>query len=117
MTSPRSATLPSFEDTRPAPYLTAEWSRTTPSAGRWSTVLPPARPLPQDAWLIELPQVDPPPTPARAERHAPLWLRVVGLAAAALLALLALAVAASLLDAQLLHRSHSAERLAAVARG
>jgi hypothetical protein len=94
-----SATLPTFEDTRPAPYLAAEGSAI---ARYWSTAtLPPAQPLPQDSWLIELPEVDPPPAPTRLQREGrvPLALRIAGLAAATLLTLFALGLAASLLDA------------------
>jgi hypothetical protein len=88
-----TATLPSFEETRPAPYYAAS---ERPGGYAWSTAtLAPAAPLPQDAWLLELPEVDPP----RPERVVPLWLRVVGMVAAALLTLFALGLAASLLDA------------------
>jgi hypothetical protein len=87
-----TATLPSFEETRPAPYYAVE----RPTAYAWSTAtIAAAQPLPQDAWLIELPPMDPP----RPERVVPLWLRVVGMVAAALLTLFALGLAASLLDA------------------
>ncbi len=87
-----AAALPSFEDTRPAPYYAGD---RRPSFA-WSTAtVAPAQPLPQDAWLLELPQVDPP----RPERVVPSWLRVVGMVAAALLTLVALGLAASLLDA------------------
>jgi hypothetical protein len=100
-----AAALPSFEDTRPAPYYAGDRS---PSFA-WSTAtVAPAAPLPQDAWLLELPEVDPP----RPERVVPLWLRVTGMVAAALLTLFALGLAASLLDA---HASNG-ERLAAAAR-
>jgi hypothetical protein len=101
-----AAALPSFEDTRPAPYYAGDRS---PSFA-WSTAtVAPAAPLPQDAWLIDLPEVDPP----RPERVVPLWLRVVGMAAAALLTLFALGLAASLLDAH----AGSGERVAVVTRG
>jgi hypothetical protein len=100
-----AATLPSFEDTRPAPYYAGDRS---PSFA-WSTAtVAPAQPLPQDAWLLELPEVDPP----RPERVVPLWLRVVGMAAAALLTLFALGLAASLLDAH----AGTGERVAVTTR-
>jgi hypothetical protein len=103
-----TATLPSFEDTRPAPYYAAAGQR--PVAFAWSTAtVTPAQPLPQDAWLIELPEIDPP----RQERVVPLWLRVAGMVAAALLTLFALGLAASLLDA---HAGSERERVAASGR-
>ena len=104
--SSAAATLPSFEDTRPAPYYAGDRG---PSSFVWSTAtVAPAQPLPQDAWLLELPEVDPP----RPERVVPLWLRVVGMVAAALLTLFALGLAASLLDAH----AGSGERVAATTR-
>jgi hypothetical protein len=101
-----TATLPSFEETRPAPYYAAATDR--PVSFAWSTAtVAAAQPLPQDAWLLELPEVDPP----RPERVVPLWLRVVGMVAAALLTLFALGLAASLLDAHA-----GSERVAVAAR-
>jgi hypothetical protein len=103
----RSNVLSDFEDTRPAPHYAAVTDRS--AAFAWSTAtLAPAQPLPQDAWLLELPEVD----HSRPERVVPLWLRVAGMAAAALLTLFALGLAASLLDAH----AGSSERVAVNAR-
>jgi hypothetical protein len=62
-----AASLPSFEETRPAPYFAAA---ERPGGGfAWSTAtVAPAAPLPQDAWLLELPEVDP-PRPEREQRQ------------------------------------------------
>ena len=74
----RSATLPTFEETRPARSFAAEAS----AIARYGSTATraPVQPLPQDSWLIELPEVDPPPAPVRLPREwrAPLWLRIGG---------------------------------------
>jgi hypothetical protein len=90
--------LPGFEDTRPAYWQPAQVIA--------------SRPLPQDAWLLELPPLDP---PSRPQGRLARWLRVAGLAAAALLALVALGLAATLLDAQMAYRG-GVERAVATAR-
>jgi hypothetical protein len=93
----RSPVLLDFEDTRPAPHFGCDTLVRPPSAPTRATARPP---LPQDSWLRELPLVAGSSALAWPERRAPHWLRVAGLAAAALLALFALGLAASLLDAQ-----------------
>lgn len=109
----RSATLPAFEETRPAHYFASEGA-IGPVTLSWSAApSAPARPLPQDTWLHELPQIDASPALAHDERRAPRWLRVAGLAAAALLTLFALGLAASLLDAQRSRGADGREHLAA----
>jgi hypothetical protein len=109
---PRSAPyapFATFEDTRPATYATRP--RTGP-------VAPTPWPARQER-LDELPEVDPigpsrrPPQDRRASRT----LRVAGLAVATLLALFALGLAASLLDAQRSGETVSSERAVAAVRG
>ena len=115
----RSATMPGFEETRPAYYFAAE----SPVAARYRSgaTAAPAKPLPQDTWLRELPPVDVTPDRSFAlagdDRRPPRWLRVAGLAAAALLALFALGLAASLLDTQRGHDVHRAEQMGLTGRG
>jgi hypothetical protein len=113
----RSAALPAFEETRPAPYWAAAHTATaTGPAHGWSTAtLAPAAPLPQDAWLIDLPEVDPEPV-QRRESGAWRWPRIAGLASAALLTLFALGLAASLLDGQRALGAETGMRYSASAR-
>ena len=103
----RSAALPAFEETRPAPYWTGS---DAPSTGPTAT-LAPAAPLPQDSWLIDLPEIEPEPAPV-AWLSGWRWPRIAGLAVAALLTLFALGLAASLLDAQHRHGPDGGMRFA-----
>lgn len=110
----RSALLPTFEDTRPAPYFAAEAAAVARlGAGTMRATARP--PLPRDGWLRELPPVDVLSASTWDDRHSPRWLRIAGLVAAVLLTLFALGLAASLLDAQRSRGADGREHLAAKA--
>lgn len=109
----RSAAVPALQEARPAHDFSAE-GIIAPVARHWSrSVRAAARQLPQDTWLRDLPLVDPSPASALDDRRAPRWMRVAGLAAAALLTLFALGLAANLLDAQRSRGADGREHLAA----